>query len=180
VRPNARAAFRLIASSERLGISTGISAGFFVWFYTLILPALGKEEILGHSFLSDGPFGMWLLRRRPASGVTFLVVGCLLAAERFGVELPEIRAVLVNLHTAVIGQRPRMPLQLLGRDPAQPAASRRAWFDGGWLDAPVYQREALPPVVTGPAIIEQLDCTTLIEPGCRVERDRLANLIITV
>jgi len=32
----------------------------------------------------------------------------------------------------------------------------------------------------GPAVIEQLDCTTLIEPGCRVERDRLGNLIITV
>ena len=41
---------------SRQGAATGISAGFFIWFYTLILPALGKEEILGHSFLSDGPW----------------------------------------------------------------------------------------------------------------------------
>jgi PAS domain S-box-containing protein len=33
-----------------------------VWFYTLIIPALGKEEVFGASFLSDGPLGLWLLR----------------------------------------------------------------------------------------------------------------------
>ena len=32
---------------NRAGAYAGISAGFFVWFYTLIIPALGKEEILG-------------------------------------------------------------------------------------------------------------------------------------
>ncbi len=35
--------------------------------------------------------------------------------ERFGVELPEIRAVLVNLHTAVIGVRPHCLIRLLER-----------------------------------------------------------------
>ena len=30
---------------NRRGAFAGISAGFFVWFYTLIIPALGKEEI---------------------------------------------------------------------------------------------------------------------------------------
>jgi len=100
--------------------------------------------------------------------------------ERFGVELPEIRAVLVNLHTAVIGERPRVPLQLLSRAAAQPPVTRRAWFDGGWRDTPVYQREALPPVVTGPAIIEQLDCTTVLEPGNRAQADDSGNLLVTV
>ena len=100
--------------------------------------------------------------------------------ERFGVELPEIRAVLVNLHTAVIGERPRVPLQLLSRATAQLPVTRRAWFDGGWLDTPVYQREALPSVVTGPAIIEQLDCTTVLEPGNRAEADASGNLLVTV
>jgi Na+/proline symporter/signal transduction histidine kinase len=47
---------------NRKGAYAGISAGFFVWFYSLIIPALGKEEVLGASFLSDGPFGLWLLR----------------------------------------------------------------------------------------------------------------------
>jgi N-methylhydantoinase A len=46
----------------------------------------------------------------------------------------------------------------------------------------VYRREWLPASASfdGPAVIEQLDCTTLIEPGCRVERDRLGNLLILV
>ena len=99
---------------------------------------------------------------------------------RFGVELPEIRAVLVNLHTAVIGQRPRMALRLLERSAPRPPASRKVWFDGGWLDTPVYQREALPATVAGPAIIEQLDCTTVLEPGNRAEMDAAGNLVVTV
>jgi len=31
----------------------------------------------------------------------------------------------------------------------------------------------------GPAIVEQLDCTTVIEPGNRVEIDAIGNLIVT-
>jgi N-methylhydantoinase A len=100
--------------------------------------------------------------------------------ERFGVELPEIRAVLVNLHTAVIGLRPRATLRLLEGGAARAAASRKVWFDGGWLDTPVYQRESLPAALTGPAIIEQLDCTTVLEPGNRAEADAAGNLMVTV
>jgi len=100
--------------------------------------------------------------------------------ERFGVELPEIRAVLVNLRTAVIGLRPRLPLKLLGREEASSPRSRKVWFDGGWLETPVYQREALPDAIAGPAIIEQLDCTTVLEPGNRAEADAAGNLLVTV
>jgi N-methylhydantoinase A len=108
--------------------------------------------------------------------------------ERFGVELPEIRAVLVNLHTAVIGLRPRLDLAVLAR--AKRAAElqgalngvRQVWFEGGFRDTPIYQREKLPQDAsfTGPAIIEQLDCTTVIDPGNRVELDTLGNLLVTV
>ena len=108
--------------------------------------------------------------------------------ERFGVELPEIRAVLVNLHTAVIGLRPRMDLAVLaggerakGLNGAQ-NGTRPVWFDGGFRDTPIYQREKLPADAkfNGPAVIEQLDCTTVIEPGNRVELDRLGNLLVTL
>ena len=47
---------------NRRGAFAGISAGFFVWFYTLIIPALGREGVFGPSFLADGPFGLGLLR----------------------------------------------------------------------------------------------------------------------
>ena len=108
--------------------------------------------------------------------------------ERFGVELPEIRAVLVNLHTAVIGLRPRLDLAVLAR--AERAADlrgalngmRAVWFEGGFRDTPIYQREKLPQnaAFSGPAVIEQLDCTTVIDPGNRVELDALGNLLVTV
>ena len=56
------------------------------------------------------------------------------------------------------------------------------WFDGGWRDTPVYRREQLPAGATlaGPAIVEQLDATTVIEPGDRARVDALGNLEITV
>jgi len=108
--------------------------------------------------------------------------------KRFGVELPEIRPVLVNLHTAVIGKR--APVSLKAIAAASPAATlaearrttRPVWFAGGWHDTPVYVRERLPVDArfTGPAIVEQLDCTTVIEPGNRVEVDAIGNLIVSV
>ena len=108
--------------------------------------------------------------------------------KRFGVELPEIRPVLVNLHTAVIGKRRPVSLQAIAA--ARPAptlgearrTTRPVWFDGGWLETPVYVRERLPSAARfdGPAIIEQLDCTTVIEPGNHVEVDAIGNLIVSV
>jgi N-methylhydantoinase A len=108
--------------------------------------------------------------------------------ERFGVELPEIRAVLVNLHTAVIGVRPPIDLAALGRSAHAADANgarvdeRDVWFDDGWHRTPIYARERLPldQDIEGPAIIEQLDCTTVLEPGCRARLDAHGNLLVTV
>jgi N-methylhydantoinase A len=108
--------------------------------------------------------------------------------KRFGVELPEIRPVLVNLHTSVIGKRKAVSLRAIaaGTPKATLAEARRTtrpvWFDGGWLDTPVYLREHLPVAArfTGPAIVEQLDCTTVVEPGNAVAVDAIGNLIVTV
>jgi N-methylhydantoinase A len=109
---------------------------------------------------------------------------------RFEVALPEIRPVLVNLHTAAIGRRPPLPLDALlpADERAQDLAGalverRRVWFrDGGWRETPVYRREKLPAAanIAGPAIVEQLDCTTVLEPGDRAEADRFGNLIVEV
>jgi N-methylhydantoinase A len=110
--------------------------------------------------------------------------------DRFAVELPEIRPVLVNLHTAVLGHRPAVPLATLA-----PATDRRAtleaacervrevWFDGtGWHATPVYQRAWLPELATfeGPAIVAQFDTTTVVEPGQTARLDAHGNLLITV
>ena len=108
--------------------------------------------------------------------------------ERFEVELKQMRAQVVNLRTAVIGRRRPVSLAgLMTREvgrvslPATPPR-RRVWFEGGWVDTPVYRREQLAAgtELTGPAIVEQLDTTTVIEPGDGVRVDALGNLEITV
>jgi N-methylhydantoinase A len=108
--------------------------------------------------------------------------------ERFAVELPEIRAVLVNLHTAVIGTRKGVPLDALaGTDQAETLKDaqigvRRVWFEQGWQETPVYERSRLPLQAhfVGPAVVQQLDATTVIEPDDRVTVDRLGSLLIEV
>jgi N-methylhydantoinase A len=58
---------------------------------------------------------------------------------------------------------------------------RRVTFDEGEIDCPVYQRERLDVglSVAGPAILEQLDCTTVICPGQVARVDEWTNLIVT-
>ncbi|WP_202310119.1 hydantoinase/oxoprolinase family protein [Mesorhizobium sp. L-8-10] len=108
---------------------------------------------------------------------------------RFKVALPEIRANLVNLNTSVSGVRPDVDLSAL-IDPGGRATTiagalrgrRPVWFDGGWHDTPVYDREKLPldALVAGPAILEQLDATTVIEPSDRASSDADGNILIEI
>ena len=51
---------------------------------------------------------------------------------------------------------------------------------GGFTDCPSYDRYRLPArgVVEGPAIVEEMDSTTVIHPGFRAEVDRYGNLLI--
>jgi N-methylhydantoinase A len=109
--------------------------------------------------------------------------------KRFQLRLPEIRANVVNLITSVIGRRRQLDLSALLdvslRKPAVAAAKiaeRRLYADGHWHNAAVYAREALPQdgVITGPAIVQQLDATTVIEPGAVARLDAIGNLRITV
>ncbi len=107
---------------------------------------------------------------------------------RFRVRLPEIRAGLVNLACSVIATRPPVDLTRL-LDPAQRRATlaeaatgrRPVWFDG-WHDTPVYWRDHLPAGarLTGPAVIEQMDSTVLLEPGDRMAADAAGNLVVEV
>ncbi len=104
--------------------------------------------------------------------------------ERFGVELREMRALVMSLRTAVIGRRRPIALDgLVGTArPGGPTGTRRVWFDERWHDTPIHQREHLlvGATLAGPAIVEQLDATTVIEPGDRAVVDALGNLEIWV
>ena len=108
--------------------------------------------------------------------------------ERFEVELRQMRCLVMNLRTAVIGRRRQIALEGLAGAPASGSVvdartgTRRVWFDGGWRETPIYARERLArgAEFAGPAIVEQLDATTVVEPGDQVCVDALANLEITV
>jgi len=106
---------------------------------------------------------------------------------RFRIALPEIRARVVNVNTSIIGLCD--PVDLTGLiDPAGrqtraiPTGHRPVTFDGESLETPVYWRDHLPEEVTldGPAILEQLDCTTLVPPGDRVTGGVDGNLTIHI
>jgi N-methylhydantoinase A len=109
--------------------------------------------------------------------------------KRFRVELDDIRVNLVNVNCSVIGARPPLDLSTLidptGRKATLAAAqsdTRQVMFDGAWHDTPIYWRDHLPldVAMTGPAIIEQMDTTTLLEPGDRATGDAEGNILITL
>jgi N-methylhydantoinase A len=113
--------------------------------------------------------------------------------ERFAVDLPEIRPVLVNLHTAVLGRRKPIDLtQLMTKGDASSLeaatiGTRQVWFSdggvgGGAVAAPILKRDGLASGMrfAGPAIVEQMDTTTVIEPGDAVEVDAHGNLVVTL
>jgi len=105
---------------------------------------------------------------------------------RFQVRLPEIRAVLVNLNTSVIGRRQPFPLATL-LDPAQRNGDARVgerplYADGAWHRAQIWQRERLreDTRLRGPAVIRQADATTVLEPDSEAYVDDIGNLRIRV
>ena len=108
---------------------------------------------------------------------------------RFQVRLPEIEPVLVNLLTSVIGRRRPFPVASLlqasarARDVAGAVIGERALYAAGrWHSAQVFDRLKLPlgASISGPAIVQQIDATTLIEPGAVARVDELGNLRIAV
>ncbi|MEO0992718.1 MAG: hydantoinase/oxoprolinase family protein [Pseudomonadota bacterium] len=108
--------------------------------------------------------------------------------ERFRIELAEGRANLVNVNTSVIGERAAPDLSTLidpeGRAAtlAEAQSGTRPVHFGAWVETPVYARDRLPldAVIDGPAVLQQMDTTVLVEPGDRVTSDPLGNLLIAV
>jgi N-methylhydantoinase A len=108
---------------------------------------------------------------------------------RFQVRLPEIKAVLVNLVTSVIGKRRAFPIASLidagGRAAKVQDAvigERQLFANGRWQTAQVFDRLKLPLAarLTGPAIVQQVDATTVVEPRAIATVDAIGNLRIAV
>jgi N-methylhydantoinase A len=90
-----------------------------------------------------------------------------------------------SLRTAAIGRRPPFDMKALAppRDTTRDAAARgtrQVWFSGSWHETSLWSRLDLPAgsIVAGPAIFEQPDATTVVEPGQLARMDTLGNLLI--
>lgn len=99
--------------------------------------------------------------------------------------LPGQQAKIVNLRTTAIGRRPHFSLEALAPEAgatveAARRGSRPVWFDGGWHDTTIWARLELPvgAVIPGPAILEQPDATTLVDPDLVARVDGFGNIIM--
>ncbi|WP_237323033.1 ATP-binding SpoIIE family protein phosphatase [Streptomyces sp. JJ36] len=56
-------------NGTRRGVLVGLTAGFVVWAYTLLLPSFAQAGLLPMSFLREGPLGIELLRPQQLFGL---------------------------------------------------------------------------------------------------------------
>jgi len=94
---------------------------------------------------------------------------------------------LVNLRLSAVGHLPRpqlSPEPLRGRlNPSGAKKDRRpVYLAGRYHETPIYDRTQLYPgdKITGPAVIEQLDSTTLVWPDQKAQVDAYHNLLVQV
>ena len=104
---------------------------------------------------------------------------------RFRIELENTPARIVNVNCSVVGLSDPPDLSRLidpsgRRKTAEPETSRRVIFETGAAETPVYRRDHLPAEarIHGPAVIEQMDTTILVEPGWTARGDAQGNLVL--
>jgi N-methylhydantoinase A len=103
----------------------------------------------------------------------------------FGHSAPDEPVEIVSYRVRGIGKVPPVEMPRFARAGSTVAEAlrekRRVRFDGATIECPVYQREQLDVGlrVAGPAVLDQLDCTTVICPGQVARVDEWKNLIVT-
>jgi N-methylhydantoinase A len=82
--------------------------------------------------------------------------------------------------TARVRSAVERPAPTLGAGNSRPTSMARVWLEGAWREAPVYARDGLgaTDAIEGPALVTQLDTTTLIAPGWRADVDAWGNLLL--
>lgn len=104
--------------------------------------------------------------------------------QRYGFDQRFTDVEVVTLRVTGIGllPKPELVARELGDADASAALidERRVVFDDGAIPTPVYDRTRLMPgnAFTGPALVLQSDCTTVVHPGQSVSVDRYGNLLV--
>lgn len=105
--------------------------------------------------------------------------------ERFyGYSIPGEEIELLTFNVAAVGARHTVELPRIEPGPAPAPIDRRGVVfraDDGPVETAVYRRETFPAgcQVQGPALIGQIDATTLLPPGSSARVDEYGNLLIT-
>ncbi len=104
----------------------------------------------------------------------------------YGYDMPAQPVEIVNLRLVVTAARKAPPAATANKKIINKqivTESRRVWFaDTGFVRTPVYQRDQLPVGwrSIGPAIIEQMDATTVVPPKAAIDNDALGYLHLTL
>jgi N-methylhydantoinase A len=101
----------------------------------------------------------------------------------YGFASPGEATMVLNLRVTAIGRvdRPRLKALSVGDgDPAQASKGTRSVVFAQPVDCPIYERSRLDAGdrITGPAIIEQMDSTTVVPAGARLTVDPGGSMII--
>jgi N-methylhydantoinase A len=107
-------------------------------------------------------------------------------ARAYGYDAREDAIELVNIRLTALGvsPKPRLPeLPQGSNDPTEARKEQRpVWFSetNGFTPCPVLDRARLHwgNIVSGPAVIEELDATTLVHPGYQAAVDQYGNLLL--
>jgi N-methylhydantoinase A len=106
--------------------------------------------------------------------------------QRYGFATESERVQIVTLRLEAVGTVRKATLRAhpeVGPDASEAIAGHRpVWFPEarGFVDTPIYARDALRPGhrFAGPAIVEQMDTTTVVPPGMTARIDAWLNLIL--
>ena len=105
----------------------------------------------------------------------------------YGFSAPDEPIELVNLRLSAIGTIAKPSLRQLAEDDRDASsavlAARSVYFaeSGGFVDCPIYDRYQFHAGtrIEGPAVVAEMDSTTLIHPGYKASVDDIGNLLIT-
>ncbi|KPF75963.1 5-oxoprolinase [Blastomonas sp. AAP25] len=93
---------------------------------------------------------------------------------------------IVNLRAVAMGQALDLPAATLAEGTGDPSAAKlrdhELWMNGAMMPAVIYDRSKLlaGDVIPGPAIVIEMDSTTLIEADCTGTVDAVGNILITL
>jgi N-methylhydantoinase A len=105
--------------------------------------------------------------------------------KQYGYQRPGETIELVNLRLVALGKLPGLTIKdesALNRTKPDADTYRDVYFDNDYVSTAIYNRDTLLPgqQITGPAIIEQLDSTTVIFPGQKARIDAFDNILISL